>query len=228
MWFDKIKKVNFLAEEIKRQISLRSVKKFDAKTVATMITLYNIHNSLRRLTTVIGTSDNHHIVGEVSEKLDVNGSFYKKLMSTWNIVQEGNKSFKDKFSKLPSSSKNVVLSNVLMDYYVPAVSAGNEPFELMFQLESITIPLDVVGLENDETLLITTDFDVKGIQEFNVDGAFDKKIVGKIEMKNVQDLENKKTKNFSQTFSMNEGKTHEGFLQSMPITITSMHDLKKL
>ena len=115
-----------------------------------------------------------------------------------------------------------------MDYYVPALSAGNEPFELMLQLESITIPLDIVGLENDETLLIRTNFDVKGVQEFNVDGAFDKKIIGKIEMKNVQDLENKKTKNFSQTFSMNEGKTHENFLQSIPITIARMHDLKTI
>ena len=220
----KSKKVNFLADEVRRQIaSFRDqqqyVKKLDTKTIDVMLTLHNTYNSMKRLSSTTGGVNDSSLSGDVSETIETNESFYQKLSSAWNNVQEGNNAFKARFSPLSTASKNVVLSKSQLDYYVPPSSSIRDAFEMMFELENVTMPLDIAGLENDETVFILTDFDVKPDQETNIDGVVDKKIVGRIELESVKDLESKKQKSFSQTFTAEEGSTHNGFLQSTPITI---------
>ena len=228
-WFDKIKRVNFIADEVRRQITTkyRAAKKLDTKTIDVMLTLYNTYNPMKRLSSKSGGAGDAFMSGELSETIDTENSFYQKLTAAWNNVQEGNRAFRERFTPLSSASRNVVLSKSLMDHYVPAASSISDAFDFMFELESVTFPLDVVGLENDDTVYILTDYDVKPSQETNIDGAFDKKIVGRIELKTVKDLDSKMSKGFSQTFTTQEGSTHDGFLQSTPITVRSLHDVRK-
>ena len=150
-WFDKIKKVNFLADEVRRQIaSLRDqqqhVKKLDTKIIDVMLTLHNTYNSMKRLSSTTGGVNDSSLSDDVSETIETNESFHQKLSSAWNNVQEGNNAFKARFSPLSTASKNVVLSKSLLDYYVPPSSSIRDAFEMMFELESVTMPLDIAGL----------------------------------------------------------------------------------
>ena len=101
-----------------------------------------------------------------------------------------------------------------------------DPFELMFVLETVTIPLNMKGLENDETIYVVTDLDMKPSQETNFDGAVDRKIVGKLELKTIVGLEAKRFTFTSQTFSTKDGSSHEAFLQATPISVQSWNDVR--
>ena len=232
-WFNSINRVDFIANEVKKQIKTAAVaagkavvKKFDTKTIDVMLTLYNTYNRMRRLSSSVGGASDTSLSGIISESIDTNGSFYGRLSAAWQSVQNGNRAFRDHFFPLTTASKRVVLPRVLMDYFVPSTGSIRDAFEFMFELQSVTIPLNVVGLENDETLYILTDYDMKPSQETNINGAYDKKIVGKIELKAVQSLEAKRKKYSSLTFSTDEGSTHDGYLQSTPISIRSLHDVR--
>ena len=223
-WFDKIKKNTFLKDEIRSLVASRNSKGLES--IEMLVGLFNSYNSLRRLSSSSGTVNSKHIPSEIEENLDANGDFYRKLSSAWKSVQDGNDEFKTNFQRLKSKLSVPVLNNFTS---TTGYANNNEAFSFKMQLESITIPLKISRLENDETLYILTDLDVRDDEQTNVDGMFNKKVMGKIDMKLVKDLKSKKEKNFVQTFSNVEesGESGEGHLVSYPITINRLHDIQR-
>ena len=96
-WFDAINKVDFISTEIRKQIKAPTaaaaagkVKKFAPKTIDVMLTLHNTYNSMRRLTSVTGSSSSTRLSGVILETIDTAESFYGNLSLAWQVVQDGN------------------------------------------------------------------------------------------------------------------------------------------
>ena len=82
-------------------------------------------------------------------------------------------------------------------------------------------------LENDLTIYILTDLNMISGEKTNVDGQTERKIIAKIDLKNVSDLKEKKKNNYVMTFNTSAGSTSEGYLESYPITVTTLNDLQR-
>ena len=81
-WFDKIKRVDFIADEIRQQTS-KPTKKLDTKTIDVMLTLYNTYNPMKRLSSKSGGATDAFMSGEMAETIDTENSFYQKLSTAW-------------------------------------------------------------------------------------------------------------------------------------------------
>ena len=93
-WFDKIKRVDFIADEIRQQMS-KPTKKLDTKTIDVMLTLYNTYNPMKRLSSKSGGANDTFMYGEIAETIDTANSFYQKLSTAWNNAHQGNKAFRE-------------------------------------------------------------------------------------------------------------------------------------
>ena len=225
-WFDKIKKDTFIEDELSRVVKEIHQKK--SKTVSwdsiNMLTnLHNVYYTLRRLTSASGNVNSSTVPSEVSEQLDENGEFYRKILSMWRSVEKGNKTFSLNFKNVKAGEK--VLSEPVAQHFLNPYENKN-PFEIKIHLEEIVIPLNIHNLENDETIFVLTDLDFSPDEWTSIDGSMTKKILGKIDLKRVVDFENKKNRNFVQTFTSEEGNSTSGSFTSYPITLLRIHDIK--
>ena len=227
IWFEKVEKDLFLQEEvirISKKLQKNKSRATNWDSVNMLTSLHNVYYTLRRFTSVSGDPNSPTVPSEISEQLDVNGEFYRKINSMWRSVESGNKAFAAHF-KDANLDRNKVLSEPLAQHFLNPYTNEN-PFEVKVYVEEIILPLNVHKLENDETILILTDLDFAQNEMTNIDGSLDKKIIGKIDLKKVADFENKKTRNFVQTFTSNEETLHSGSLTSYAITLSRIHDIK--
>lgn len=225
-WFDKINKDTFIQEELSRiakEIKQKKHKTINWDSMNMLTSLHNVYYTLRRFTSASGNVNSSTVPSEISEQLDENGEFYRKILSMWRSVENGNKTFSSNFRNANTGQK--VLSEPLAQHFLNPYTNEN-PFEIKIHLEEIVLPLNIYNLENDETVYILTDLDFAPDEWTNIDGSVDKKILGKIDLKKVVDFEKKKTKNFVQTFTSEERNSTSGSLTSYAITLSRIHDIK--
>ena len=88
-WFQRINHVDFLKTELqrqrRRQQQQRQQSSLDLDTIQKMITLDAIYNTVHRLTTASGKLGDGHLGGEVSERVDSSGAFFKR---SWRACGE--------------------------------------------------------------------------------------------------------------------------------------------
>lgn len=225
-WFDKIKKDTFIEDElyhVAKEIEKKNSKFANWDSINMLTSLHNVYYTLRRLTSASGNFNSPTVPSEISEHLDENGEFYKKILSMWRSVEKGNKTFSLNFKNTNTGRK--MLSGPVAQHFLNPY-ANENPFEIKIHLEEIVMPLNIHNLENDETIFVLTDLDFSPDEWTSIDGSLDKKILGKIDLKRVVDFENKKNRNFVQTFTSEERNFTSGGLTSYPITLSRIHDIK--
>jgi len=175
-WIDKISKDTFIQEELSLVLKeIHDHKKSKASNWDTMnmlTSLHNVYHTLRRLSSASGKISSPTAPSEISEQLDENGEFYKKILSMWRSVEKGNKTFSLSFKNSNVGKKS--LSEPLAQHFLNPY-ANENPFEIKVHLEEIVMPLNIRNLENDETIYILTDLDFSPDEWTSIDGYIEKK-----------------------------------------------------
>ena len=190
-----------------------------------MISIHNLYETERRLTNVYEADSKDEVSNIVSETLDENADFYKRLFRIWTSINKGNAAFKASFQRNISGA----LSKPVKDYFASPVN-DEKPFEMRLHVEDISMPLSVENLENDDVIYVLSDLDFVANEKTNFDGAFSKKVLCVINLKNVTNLDDKAKKHFVQNFTSvadpSSNDNHNNILKSFPITVRRIHDLK--
>ena len=199
----------------------KGVKKLSEKTlyfdeINMLVSLHNVYLTERRLTSAFGNEREIKVPNIVSERINENGEFYRRLYNMWLTVDNGNKALKSRFDKI-SKHKDHFSTSLL----------GEEPFEMKMHVEEIILPLSVKGLENDETIHVISDLDFSTSEKTNVNGKSNKKIMCTINLKSIDNFEEKSKNHFVQNFSsLLSSDPHVSNLKSYPIKITRIVDVK--
>ena len=232
-WFKKLNQPNFLKNEIIEQFakSVRNNTRLDFDNIDAMATISNLLSASKRLSQSVGDNTTATMSGIVNETIDTNGAFFKRIKDIWDNVQAANKEFKQKYWLMTQPVRNKIIPPLLENFLLVSPSKLGNVFEYMFQIESVSIPMNINNLLNDETIYILTDFFMEPNQVTNVDGAFDKKIIGKIELSSIKNRAEKARLGHSLTFSSVRGggvsASHENSLFTNSITLKNLNDIKR-
>lgn len=218
--FEDVGKDTFLERAV---VELSSGPK-NSNNLNVMISIHNLYETKRRLTSVYGVDSNEEVPNIVSETLDENADFYKRLFRMWMSIIKGNAAFKANFRNISD-----VLSKPVKNYFTSPVN-DVKPFEMRLHVEDISMPLSVENLENDDVIYVLSDLDFEANEKTNFDGAFAKKVLCVINLKNVINLDDKVKNHFVQNFTSvadpSSKDNHNSTLKSFPITVRRIHDLK--